>query len=57
MVKVFFKTEYDPKKFESPKTNIVVHKLETYIEDRAIPYCSCIKKLSKISGMYNRHTT
>ena len=28
--------------------------LETFNKIRAVPYCSCIQKLSKISGKYNR---
>ena len=38
-------------------TEIVVYDLETYNKDRAVPYCSCIYKLSKISGRYNRDIT
>ena len=53
-VKSFFKYEYNPKKVKSPLTNIVVFDLETFNKIRAVPYCSFIYKLSKISGKYNR---
>ena len=53
-VKSFIKYEYNPKKVESPLTNIVVYDLETLNEIRAVPYCRCIYKLSKNSGNYNR---
>ena len=50
----FIKYEYKPTKVQSPLTNIILYDLETYIKDRAIPYCSCIYKLSKISDEYNQ---
>ena len=53
-VKSFIKYEYNPKKVKSPLTNIVVYDLETFDKIRAVPYCSCIYKLSKISGKYQR---
>ena len=53
-VKSFFKYEYNPKKVKSPLTNIVVYDLETFNKNRAVPYCSCIYTLSKISGKYHR---
>ena len=53
-VKGFIKYEYNPKKVKSPLTNIVVYDLETFNKIRAIPYCSCIYKLSKLSGKYHR---
>ena len=53
-VKSFIKYEYSPKNVESPLTNIVVYDLETFNKIRAVPYCSCIYKLSKISGKYHR---
>ena len=31
-----------------------MYDLETFIKIGAVPYCSCIYKLSKISGKYNR---
>ena len=31
--------------------------LETYNRNRVVPYCSSIKKLSKISGKHHRDTT
>ena len=53
-VKSFIKYEYNPKKVKSPLTNIIVYDLETFNKNRAVPYCSCIYKLSKISGKYQR---
>ena len=53
-VKSFIKNEYNPKKVKSPLTNIVIYDLETFNSFRAVPYCSCIYKLSKISGKYHR---
>ena len=53
-VKNFIKYEYNPKKVNSPLTNIVVYDLETFNKNRAVPYCSCIYKLRKISGKYHR---
>ena len=53
-VKSFIKYEYNPKKVKSPLTNIVVYDLETFKKIRAVLYCSCIYKLSKISGKYQR---
>ena len=31
--------------------------IETSNEVRAVPYCKCVSKLSKISGKYNRAIT
>ena len=45
-VKSFIKYEYSPKKVKSPLTNVVVYDLETFNKIRAVPYCSCINKLS-----------
>ena len=53
-VKSFIKYEYNPKKVKSPLTNIVVYDLETFNKIRGVPYCSCIYKLSEISGKYHR---
>ena len=53
-VKSFIKYEYNPKKLKSPLTNIVVFDLETFNKIRAVPYCSCMYKLSKIAGKYHR---
>ena len=53
-VKGFIKYEYNPKKVKSPLTNIVVFDLETFNKIRVVPYCSCINKLSKLSGKYHR---
>ena len=36
---------------------MITYILETYNKDRAVPYCSCIYKLSRISGKYNRDIT
>ena len=54
-VKSFIKCEYNPIKTKSPLTNIIVYDLETFNKTRAVPYCSCIYKLSKISGKYHRN--
>ena len=48
------KYEYEPKKVQSPSTNINVYDLETLNKTRAVPYANGIFKLSKISGKYNR---
>ena len=53
-VKSFINYEYNPKKVKSPLTNIVVHDLETFKKIRAVPFCSCNFKLSRISGKYHR---
>ena len=53
-VKSFIKYHYKPKKVQSPLTNIVVYFLETFNKSRAVPNCSCIYKLSKLSGKYHR---
>ena len=53
-VKGFIEYEYNPKKVKSPLTNIVVYYLETFNKPRAVPYCSCIYKLSKLSGKCHR---
>ena len=53
-VKSFIKYEYNLKKNKSPLTTIVVYDLETFNKVRAVPYCNCIYKLSKISGKYHR---
>ena len=50
----FIKYEYNPIKVKSPLTNIVIFDLETFNKIRAVPYCSCIYKLIKISGKYHR---
>ena len=52
--KSFLKYENIPKKVQSPSFNIVVYDLETFNKIRAVPYCSCIYNLSKISGEYHR---
>ena len=53
-VKSFIKYKYNPKKVKSPSTNIIVHDLETFNKIRAVPYCSCINKLSKNSCKYHQ---
>ena len=53
-VKSFIKYEYNPRKVKSPLTKIVVYDLETFKKIRALHYCSCIYRLSKISGKYHR---
>ena len=50
----FIKYEYNPKKVKSPLTNIVIYDLETFNKIKVVPYCSCIYKLSKISGKCHR---
>ena len=52
-VKSFIKYEYNPKKVKSPLTIIVIYDLATFNKIRAVPYCSCIYKLSKVSGKYH----
>ena len=56
-VKSFIKYEYRPKKFQSQLTNMVVYDLETFNINEAVAYVSCIYRLSKISGKYNRDIT
>ena len=53
-VNSFIKYEHKPKKVQSTLTNIIVYDLETFNKTRAVPYCSCIYKLSKISVKYHR---
>ena len=53
-VKSFIKYEFKPKKVQSQLTNMNVYDLETF---KAVPYASCIYRLSKISGKYNRDIT
>ena len=53
-VKSFIKYDYNHKKVKSPLTHIVVYDSETLNKIRAVPYCSCIYTLSKISGKYYR---
>ena len=45
------------KKFKSSFTNIVVYDLKTFKKIRAVLYCSCINKLSKIYAKYHRAIT
>ena len=49
--KSFVEYEYRTKKNRT-LTNIVVYDLETLNKNRSVPYCSCVNKLSKISGKY-----
>ena len=56
-VKSFIKYEYKPKKVQSQLTNMIVFDLETFNTDRAVPYASCIYRLSKNSGKCNRDIT
>ena len=51
--KSFVEYDYTPKKVKSPSTNIVMYDLETFKKIRAVPFCSCIYKLSKISGKFH----
>ena len=54
MLKFLISMNTIPKKTKSPLTNIVVYQLETFNKIRAVPFCSSIYKLSKISGKYHR---
>ena len=54
LVKTFIKYDYKPKKIKSPLTIIVVYDLQAFRKIRAVPYCSCMYQLSKISGKYHR---
>ena len=56
-VKSYIKYEYKPKNVQSQLTNMVVFDLETFNIDKAVPYASCIYRLSKLSGKYNRDIT
>ena len=56
-VKTFIKHEYNPKKVKSPLTKIIVYDLETFNKIRAVPYCSCLYKLNKVSGKCQRDMT
>ena len=42
MLKVLLNMNTNLKKVQSPLTNISVYDLETYKNDRVVPYCSCI---------------
>ena len=54
MLKVLSNMNTILKKIKSPLTNIEVYDLETLNKIRVNPYCSCIYKLSNVSGKYNR---
>ena len=56
-VKSCINYEYKPEKVQSQLTNIIVYNLETFNIDKAVPYASCIYRLSKISGKYNQDMT
>ena len=56
-VENFIKYEYKPEGVQSPLTNRVVYDLETFIKDKSVLYCSCMFKLSKNSGKYNRDSS
>ena len=53
-VKRFSKCSFKHKKVQFPLTNIAVYDLEIFNKIRAVPYCSCIYKLSRISGKNHR---
>ena len=53
-VKGYVKNEYKPKKVQSQLTNKIVHDLETFKTDKAVPCANCIYRLSKSSGTYHR---
>ena len=57
MLKVFIKYEHKPKKAQSQLNNMIVYVLETFDSDKAVPYATCLDKLRKISGKYNRDIT
>ena len=56
-VKTYIKYGYKPRKDQSPITNIVVYDLETFNNIRGFPYCCCMYKLSKLSGIYHQDIT
>ena len=45
-VKSIVKNEYKPKKVQSQLTNMIVYDLETFSNEKAVPYASCIHRLS-----------
>ena len=49
--------EYNPKKLQSQLTNMFVYDLETFNTKKAVPFASCIYRLSTISGKYKRDIT
>ena len=53
-VESFGKYDYNLKKVKPLLTKIVVDGLETFSKIGAVPYCSCMYKLSKISGKNHR---
>ena len=55
-VESFIIFEYKSKKVQSQLSNTVVHNLETFNTDKAVPYTNCIYRLGKISGKNNRDT-
>ena len=54
LVTGFIKYEYKRKKVQPPLISIILHYLETLNKIRLVQYCSCIYKLSKLSGKYYR---
>ena len=56
-VKSFVKYEYKHKKVQYQSTNMIVYDIETFNNDRAVPYDNCIYRLSKVSGKYNQDIT
>ena len=46
-VKIFSKNEYKPKKIQSQLINMIVSVIETFNNDRAVPYANCIFRLVK----------
>ena len=57
LVKSFIKYQYEPKKVQAPFNIMNIYDLEIYNKGKNVPYCSCIIKLSKISGQYCRDMT
>ena len=41
-------------KIQSPLTNITVCDFENFNKIRAVPHCSCINEIGKISGEYHQ---
>ena len=56
-VKSYIKYEYKPIKVQSQLANMIVHDLDTFNTDGAVPCANCLYRLSKLSGEYNRDTT
>ena len=53
-LKTLLKMKMVLKQVQSPLTIMNNYDLDTYNRDRAAPYCTCIYKVCKFSGTYNR---